>query len=310
VQGNEPGNFCISFVGVGFIFREGFFYMTLGDCMGDFCGKKNKFHYGFLLSLFLSLMCYQSVYADTQIVISSREEDDHQVFVRAEQMRVTYQGKQSGYIIFSAKTREIVLVNDQEKTYSVIDELRLKQFLTTIDTLQQTLLNQMEGLPPEQRQALAGLLAKTGANNSTNKKSIPWVLAPLGQKKQINGYSCETYAAHRGTAQTAEYCLADVARVGIAKEDHRTMLSFYTFVQQIVTQFPFLAKAVEGYALFDQLKESVPMEVVMLEGNKPTAAYQVKKISADKLSAALFQVPESYTLKQIELPTPSSKGGS
>jgi hypothetical protein len=299
------GVLFLSFVKASFLFC-----MILGDYMPNFCGKKNSFRYGFLLSLCLSILCYQSVHADTQIVISGREDDDHQVLVRAEQMRVTYQGKQSGYIIFSAKTKEIVLVNDQEKTYSVLDEARLQQFLTTIDTLQQTLLNQMEGLPPEQRQALAGLLAKTGANGNTNKKSIPWVLAPLGQKKQINGYSCETYAAHRGTVQTAEYCLADVARVGISKEDHRTMLSFYTFVQQIVTQFPFLSKVVEGYALFDQLNESVPMEVVMLEGNQPTAAYQVKKISADKLNIALFQVPQGYTLKQIELPTPSSKGGS
>lgn len=304
---------CAYFIGAClYLFLSIFFIlcMTLGDYMSDACEKKASFGYGFLLSLFLSFFCFQPLHADTQIVISGQGEGDHQVFVRAEQMRVTYQGKQSGYIIFSAKTREIVLVNDQEKTYSVIDEARLKQFLTTIDTLQQTLLNQMEGLPPEQRQALEGLLAKTGASNSANKKPMPWVLAPLGQKKQINGYGCETYAAHRGAVQTAEYCLADVARVGIAKEDHQTMLSFYTFVQQVANQFPFLSKAVEGYALFDQLKESVPMEVVMLEGNKPVDTYQVKKISADKLSAALFQVPQSYTLKQIELPTPSVKGGS
>ena len=291
-----------------FVYIAGNFYVISGGVMSRIFLCAFFVRYSILLSA-LSLFSISQVLADTQISIADQKQADHHIFIRNDQIRVTYaQGKQSGYMIFSSLTKEIVLVNDQNKTYSIIDQARLQSLMLTINTLQQTLLSQMDSLPPEQKKALAGLLPRPGSSGSAEPKER-LTLKQVDQKKQINGYSCDVSHAFKSNQKVSEYCLAPVSRMGIPKKDHATMVSFYSFVNDVVNQFPFLTKAVEVYALFDQLKDNFPMEVIIIEQGKPVNSYQVKTISSDPLSALLFEIPKNYVLKPIELPAQSTGGG-
>jgi hypothetical protein len=192
----------------------------------------------------------------------------------------------------------LITINTAAKTYTEIslNDLReaQKQAIEWMETLRAQMEERMKAMPPEQKAAMQKKLDYMPQGMFRSEESAKITVKATGEKKKINGYSCEAYDVYEDGELATRYWLAS----SISSED------FDVYQKE-------LSKWLEGIGPIgvNRLQEwdhirgkGFPIKVKRLKPIAGKMAFnrEILKIEKKSLSESLFQPPKDY--KRTEAP--------
>ncbi|HVR61255.1 MAG TPA: DUF4412 domain-containing protein [Polyangia bacterium] len=202
-------------------------------------------------------------------------------------------------VIIDAAAKKMTVLDDRAKTYTEITEADVKRIRGQAAAMRGQLEQRMAAMPPEQRQQMQAMLDKMAGAGAEPAKPVKhtFKFESLGQKKTVNGMSCQMYKVLRDGKAHEEDCISPWS-AGLLKKDDVEGLR--KFGEEMVSNMGMT----DGHArqAFDGIDQypGVPISRVALndDGSRGDED-QVKSITRGSIPASRFAVPAGYTKKDL-----------
>ena len=203
-------------------------------------------------------------------------------------------------ILIDAAGKKMSVIDDKTKSYTEINEEDVKRIRGQMTAMRAQLQQQMANMPPEQRQRMQDMMDKMGAG-AAGEPGKPvkhtFKFDSMGQKKTINGMSCQMYKVSRDGKAHEEDCISPWSAGLLKKEDVEGLRKFG---EELVSSMG-VRDAREGQ-VFDGIDQypGVPISRVPIKDDGSRGEEdQIKSITRGSIPAARFAVPAGYTKKDI-----------
>jgi hypothetical protein len=200
-------------------------------------------------------------------------------------------------VIIDGGAKKLIVVEEKKKSYTELTEADMKRVRAQMDALRAQMEERMKTMSPEQRKQVEAMMA--GMGGAPGKPAKPAVLKfeKLGQKKTINGFSCEMYRVLKDGVASEEDCIAAWSASTVQKSD---LAGLRKFGEEMMKNFG--SAGARDQIQLDQLDKypGIPISRVPLEADgKRGLEEQVKSIKRGSVPAAKFAVPAGYTKKSL-----------
>ena len=198
--------------------------------------------------------------------------------------------ERQGRLVMDTASGTVTMINDRDKSYFQLDSRTIDQTVSMMDMMKQTMMAQLDRLPPERREALKQQLGLA----PTQPEKLPKVeIRPTRSVIKVNGIPCTLTDIITDGQKTAEACVAKPKAAGIPDSDYRTMQKMLQMSRELAKKTSRMAgPAAEKFA--DSLSpdlDGFPMKVKDLRnGNHVT----VSKIQSKKLADSEFRPGKGY----------------
>lgn len=231
------------------------------------------------LTLLILGMTFSLAYADTEIVLQSDKDNVPSTILIADGKLYAKEGGEK--IIADPSAGEIIIINDGDKSYMVIDEAFIENMSALVSGMAQTLMSQLPPevlaqLPPEQRAALEQL--DQSADAEVNVPSIK----QTGESKIVNGVKCDIYAYDNSDSDsTNSICAASAKAAKMNTDDYSTLIKLGEFMTELVAKFtasmPQMTEALE-VSIMQLNLPGVPMEMINDDSVTQIVSIEEKKV--------------------------------
>jgi hypothetical protein len=229
------------------------------------------------------------------------------MYLEGERMRIDGADKTgtATSVIIDGGGKKLIVVEEKKKSYTELTESDMKRMKVQVDAMRAQMEERMKTMPPEQRKQVEAMMA--GMGGAPGKPAKPAVLKfeKLGQKKTINGFSCEMYRVLKDGVASEEDCIAAWSASTVQKSD---LAGLRKFGEEMMKNFG--SAGARDQIQLDQLDKypGIPISRVPLEADGTRGPEeQIKSIKRGSVPAAKFAVPAGYTKKT--LPTGMGAGG-
>lgn len=208
-------------------------------------------------------------------------------------------------VIVDGSAKKLVVIEDKKKTYMEISEADMKRMRLQVDAMRAQMTERMKTMPPEQRKKVEAAMAGIGGGADAPTKPPVLKFEKLGQKKTLNGFSCDMYRVLTDGTPSGEDCIAPWGAKTLQKSD---LAALSKFGEEMKKNFGGMG-AKDQYRL-DQLEKypGIPISHIPLEANGARGEEeQIKSIKHGAIPEAKFVPPAGFTKK--ELPTGPGPGG-
>jgi hypothetical protein len=235
-------------------------------------------------------------WAATIIVLQNGNQPPQTIYADGKHLRLESPGEKESVAILDAASGKLVVIDDKEKSYTEITEADMKHMAQQLGAARAQIEQQMEKLSPEDRKQAEKALGAMAKDLKGSKKS-EWKFQPLGQKKTVNGMSCEMYKVTLDGKPHEEDCILPWSSSLLKKSDFTGLESFGKSLNQA-----FGAPGGQGIPLFSDFP-GLPISRVPADGDEPE---QVKSVRQGSAPAGAFSVPSGYTKKPLPVDVPAS----
>lgn len=265
-----------------------------------------------LISLLASLSLAPAAFADStleyQVGETGASADKLQsLFVKGG--RVLAKGAVGGNtdLIYSSAPEQLLIVDHQKRTVMALDDAqidRLAKQAETVQPLLQGFAGQFAKLNPQQRAKWEEMLGGKLPLEQMAQAAKPQPSASIvktGRARKVAGIACEQMNVFQGGAQTAEFCLADPARLNIPSEDYATLRALLNFSGRLAVKSQGLAKSFGVDLPNLDLHELAGVPIEMRETAKRNGSVRLNRIVTSAVSAESMQVPDGYQSEPFKL---------
>jgi len=201
-------------------------------------------------------------------------------------------------VIIDAAGKRMLMVDEAAKTYSEITEADMKRFGAQLEARRGEMQERLKSMPPEQRKRIEDMMGG-GAGKPRELK-----FERLGDKKAINGFSCEMYRVLEDAAPKEEDCIAPWSASILQRSDFEGLRKF----AENMAKSSGVMAAGGGRQMFEQFDKypGFPVSRRPLEAGRGEDE-QLKSVKRGSIPAAKFAEPAGFAKKT--LPTGAVGGG-
>ncbi len=245
-----------------------------------------------ILLLSAILFSVQS-HADTTLIYNDANGQQNSVMYMSDGVaKITNNSDVNTALIFNAQANAFTVVNHQDQSYVVFGEKEIAALSDVSAMVDRMLEEQLSQMPAAQRDQMRGMM------ESMIKKQMPKQAAPpqynkSGQSSNYNGFDCEVVIKMVEGQKDGDFCVADIADLGIPAADYDSINQFMQTVEKLASQF-----GQDQSMNFSDIGSVIPVYYDM----GLQKAY-LTEINHDALGAQTFQVPEGYSKTNLGLPT-------
>jgi hypothetical protein len=198
----------------------------------------------------------------------------------------------------------MMMVNDRDKTYTELTEEDMKRAKVQMQAMRSQLAERMKNATPEQRARFEGMLGAGGAQQLNDQKPHEWKFEPLGEKKTVNGFACQTYRVFLDGKPHEEDCISPWSAGLMKRSDFAGLEKFGESINQDLG----VGRGGGAMPLFHHYP-GFPISRAVLDANGARGEeQQVKSIKQGPLAPGLFAPPAGYTeRKKPEIGTPGRR---
>jgi hypothetical protein len=208
--------------------------------------------------------------------------------------------------LFSSSPEQLFVIDHGRRSFRGLDEAQINRLAKQSEAVQPLLQGfgeQLARLNPKQRQKWEGILGgKTVDNIAAAAKPVePVSIVKAGAGRKVEGIPCQPMNVFQGKSQTAEFCLADPAKLNISADDYATLRGLLGFSERLVGKTQGLARQF-GVSLPNiglNGLEGVPIEISEVSGAKQSL--RLKRTLAQAVPPEWMQVPEGYRGEPFKL---------
>jgi hypothetical protein len=234
--------------------------------------------------------------AVTIVVQNGATEAPNTLYLDGKRMRIDGTraggGRETSMIMDGAGKRMLIL-NDTEKTYSEITQEDMKKMRVRVEAMRAQAEERMKSMPPEQRKKMEQMMGGMAGGPPAKEKDFKF--EKMGEKKTVNGFSCEMYRILVDGKPTEEDCVSPWSAGLIKVSDFEGLREFAESMMQGMggnqkEQNWFLFKK-----RFDEFPGFPVTRVVIEPDGKRLPKEEVKSVKRGSIDAAKFAPPVGFT---------------
>jgi len=207
----------------------------------------------------------------------------------------------NGHMIFRGDSREMIVVNHDNKTYFVIDQAQLRKLADTIGQAMASMEQALSAMPESQRARMEQMMKSRMPDMGTPRE--PSELKKTGASDSVNGFDCEVYEVWRNGVRERELCVTDWDNVAGGREGADVFYEMGAFMTEMLDSLPTMGGGGSlGDATYEHLKEMNGFPVRTLEyGDDGVLDGQSTLISSKEVDfdPADFHPPKKYKRKDM-----------
>lgn len=192
-------------------------------------------------------------------------------------------GADAQILIFDGAKQTVYVVTPARKSYLELTKAELEKMAV----MMQTMMAQLENLPPAQREQVRTMMAGRGLSTSP----APMTYKRTGSDK-VGKWACDKYDGYRNDQKVSEICTTSPDALGLTVADFAVTQQLTEFIRtalpQMGDQVSFLGRGdADGYAGF-------PIRSSMTVAGFATAV-EVTEVSRQTFPDTLFEIPAGFT---------------
>ncbi len=205
-----------------------------------------------------------------------------------------------GEMIYRGDRREMVVVNDKDESYFVLDEEQMKAMAAQINQAMSAMEQALAAVPEGQREKMREMMNKR-MPMQTNQRE-PAELKKTGETDTINGYPCVKYQVWRAGILQRELWVTPWKNIEGGADTVQAFEDMSAFFKEMLDSLPQLGDRSFADSAFEHLKEMGGMPVVTREfaddGSLESEA-TLKSATQENLDPDDFEPPKSYKRKDM-----------
>ena len=207
----------------------------------------------------------------------------------------------NGYMIFRGDSREMIIVNHDNKTYFVIDQAQMRKLADTVGQAMASMEQALSAMPESQRAKMEQMMKSRMPSMGTPRE--PSVLKKTGASDSVNGFDCVVYEVWRSGVRERELCVTDWDNVAGGRQVADVFYEMGAFMTEMLDSLPTMGGGGSlGDAAYEHLKEMNGFPVRTLEyGDDGVLDGQSALISSKEVDfdPADFEPPKKYKRKDM-----------
>jgi len=218
------------------------------------------------------------------------------LYVDGDKMRMENPGEGTGQrattVIVDAAGKRMLMVDEAAKTYTEITEADMKRFGAQLEARRAEMEERMKSMPPEQRKRIEDMMGGKTAKPRELK------FERMGDKKTINGFSCEMYRVLEDAAPKEEDCVAPWNASLLQRSDFEGLRKF----AEDMAKSSGTMSAGGGRQMFEQFDKypGFPVTRRPLEAGHGEEE-QLKSVKRGSIPAGKFAVPAGFSKKPLPM---------
>jgi hypothetical protein len=203
----------------------------------------------------------------------------------------------TGFIIVDAAARKMMMVSDRDKSFTEVTEEDMKRMKGQMQAMRAQMAERMKSMTPEQRAQMQAMMGPAGAQimAAPDDKPHVWKFEPLGAKKTVNGFACETYRVLLDGVPHEEDCISPWSAGLVKRAEFAGLEKFGETLNDNLG----LGRGGAAMPLFHQYPGMPISRAVLEAGGKRGEEQQVKSIKHDAIPANTFVAPAGYTKREL-----------
>jgi len=218
-------------------------------------------------------------------------------------------GGRDGKVIYRGDRREMIVINDEDRTYMVIDSEMAEQIAGQLNSAMSQLQEALENVPEGQREAMEKMLKERMPQQAAPQVD-PFEIVKTGKTDTVNGYGCTYYRVEQAGRTQNEMCVTPWSRIEGGDEAASTFKDMAAFASELMSAFSSMSGlgnlmpqgGIQG--IFTQFEKLDGFPVVVREfdelGELESEA-TLRSAERRTLDPADFEPPAGY--KRQEMPT-------
>jgi hypothetical protein len=210
--------------------------------------------------------------------------------------------------IYSANPEILFIVDHGKRSVMALDEGQVNKIAKQTETVQpllQGIGEQIGKLDPKQRAKWESMLGgKVDLDNLAEaaKPAQAVKIVKSGKARKVMGIECQPMAVFQGKVKSAEFCMADAAKLELSVMDYATIRSLLNFLERVTSKTQGLAKQFGINLPNLNLHEvvGVPIEIHDLSSNSHSSL-SLKRFVPSAESVDVMKIPEGYQFGPFKL---------
>lgn len=226
--------------------------------------------------------------AGTIIEIDGADEGIGRMVISEGHMRMESGGDVT---LFDAAANEVTIIEPDDRSYYVVTRQDVERIAQQMAQVREQMEQQLQNVPEEQRagmrKQMESMMPGAGARPDIR-------LEATGGSGQVAGTSCREARLYHGDQATHEVCVAEPDALGIPRGDFDTMMSMFTFFDEIAGAMgggggDIGARAMQR--MMDEL-DGMPARARPLQEGP---AWEISRVETRPVDADRFEVPPGYS---------------
>jgi len=257
------------------------------------------------LILIAALLSCITANATTLIFKSdSNQELAPTIYLTDNKLRIDNEGSSS--ILFDRSANTLFIIEDDEKTFYVIDQAQVEALAETLGQVNQQIEQALAQLPPGQRaQArlmMESLLPGGGANNDSQNEPVIDVKF-TGASDNVANIACKVVETWVANQLESELCIANSDALELTNGEIATLKALGRFSQQMLDAVKenfgsLIPENIASGSLITALNSGIPIRMVHQSNGDHS---ELQSVNHAAISDELTNIPEQYERKRFEL---------
>ncbi len=235
---------------------------------------------------------------------ASQSPESVQTSVQDGQLKMQMHSKDNeGEMIFRGDRREMIMVDHDERAYTVIDQQTIAEIGAKMSEAERMMAEALKNVPPEQRPMMERMMKQRMPQQSAAPRA-PITLEKTGETATHNGYPCVRYDVIRGGRAIRELWVTDWDNVEGAEEVVKVFQDMAEFMSGMLEALPQMGGRgpVVEENMFEYMNRLDGFPVVTRElssGGEVTSESELRSVERQSLDPAVFEPPAGYKARSL-----------
>lgn len=206
------------------------------------------------------------------------------------------------------KGNTMVIVDDNDQTYISFDKATMEQLAKQIAAAMDRMKEQLAKMPPEQREQIEAMMAKTPGMGGADQK---WVVEAVdtGKSDKVDGRTCKVWDVKRNGELDDQLCVVPFAQLPGKENFQAVFANFAKVFEEMAKSVPMLSGVMSNEFSAQAKVGGFPVRSRAYENGKLGQEEQLVKVWREEaVPAAMFEIPAGYKPKKMPTPGDSAPG--
>ena len=205
-----------------------------------------------------------------------------------------------GSMIYRGDRRQMVVVNDEDTSYFVIDEEQMRALTAQISEAMTAMEQALAAVPEGQRAQFEQMMKKRMPVQGAPRE--PAELKKAGDSETINGYPCVRYEVWRGGIRQRELWVTSWENIEGGEDTAQAFQDMSDFLREMLDSLAQFGGQSFGDPAFEHLREmgGIPVRTREFADDGSIETEATLKSAADRsFEPASFDPPKGYTKQDL-----------
>ena len=233
---------------------------------------------------------------------SSKDATPKPMTMHLAQDRMSMSLERMGFI-YRGDLNKVWVVQPEQHSYFEVTPAGMGEVADRVNQMKAMMKSRLAGLPEAQRKQVEDMMAKNGLNQDSSAPAPQISYEKAGEARKVGDWNCLPYRIVSQSKISSELCVANIADLGLTRDDLKAFVSFNAFMQKLRSAMGNMRQP--GISIdFDGLSKATgfdgfPIQTTTKLADGKTMIGTVKSIAHEDAPAGSYDVPEGFAKRDF-----------